>query len=61
MVEEVLIEKDKIGSKKGVTIEKLIDKNSPWGRTMKFFLNEPNPKLQDYVKPPYPFINKKPL
>lgn len=46
---------------KRVTIEKFIDKNSTWRRTKKKILNDPNPELPDYVKPPYPFIKKKPL
>lgn len=46
---------------RGVTIEQLIDKNSPSRRTKKHILNYPNPELPNYIKPPYPIIKKKPL
>ncbi|XP_050889027.1 uncharacterized protein LOC127094210 [Lathyrus oleraceus] len=73
VVEEVLIEKDDVGSEKegsenqsdkvekGVTIEQLIDKKSPWRRTKKQILNDHNPELPNCVKPPYPLIKKRPL
>ncbi|XP_050910031.1 uncharacterized protein LOC127123897 [Lathyrus oleraceus] len=60
------IEKKECGSEKedgenqgdkeerGVIIDQLIDKNSPWKRTKKKILN-----LPDYIKPPYPIIQKK--
>lgn len=72
-MEEVLIKEDKVRyekeesenqsdqAAKGVTIEQLIDKKSSWRRTKKKILNELNPELPNYVKPPYPFIKKKPL
>lgn len=44
----------------GDTLDKLIDKNSPLKITKKKILNEPNPKLSYYVKPPYPILKKKP-
>lgn len=73
IMEEDLIEEEKLGAEKDdsknhsdqvekeFTIGQLIDKNSPWRRTKKKILNEPNPELSDYIKPPYPIIKKKPL
>lgn len=45
---------------KGETLHKFIDKDSPFRRTKKQIINEPNPDLPDYIKPPYPLIKKKP-
>lgn len=72
IMEEAVIEEEEVGTEKeesknqsdqaekGVIIEKLIDKNSHWRRTKKQIMNDPNPKLPDYVKLTYPII-KKPL
>lgn len=49
------------GEEIGVTIYQLIDENSPWIRTKKQVLNDPNPKLSYYIKPPYLIIKKKPI
>lgn len=40
------------------TLEKFIDKDSPFRRTKKI-INEPNPYLPNYIKPHYPIIKKK--
>lgn len=73
IMEEDLMEKEEVGierevsknkgdlAERGLTIEQLIDKNSLWRRTKKLILNDPNPKLQDYIKPLYPIIKKKPV
>ncbi|XP_050919368.1 uncharacterized protein LOC127136901 [Lathyrus oleraceus] len=42
-----------------VTLDQLIDKNSPWRRTEKQILTELNPPLPDYIKPPFLIIKKK--
>lgn len=66
-----MIEKKKGGSEKeesgnqgdkeksGVTIDELINKNSPYRRTKKQVLSEPNPELPEYIKPLYPIVKKK--
>lgn len=64
--EEVRIEKEKSNNQgdqeeRGVTIEQLLDKNSPWIRAKNKILNQPNPELPNYIKPPYPIIKKKHL
>ncbi|XP_050890825.1 uncharacterized protein LOC127096274 [Lathyrus oleraceus] len=46
--------------KKWETLDKLIDKDSPFQRTKNQIINEPNPPLPDYIKPPYPSNKKKP-
>lgn len=73
IMEEDLIEEEEVGTekgesknhsdqtKKGVTIEQLMDENSPWRRTKKQTLNNPNLDLPDYIKLSYPIIKKKPL
>ncbi|XP_050892563.1 uncharacterized protein LOC127098101 [Lathyrus oleraceus] len=73
IVEEDLIEKEEVRiekkesnnlgdqEEKGVTIEQLKDKISPWRRTKKKILNDLNPELSYYIKPPYPIIKKKPV
>lgn len=43
---------------KGYTFDQFIDKNSLLKRTKKQILNESNPKLPDYIKPPYPIFKK---
>ena len=58
------IEKEESGNQgdeeeRGVTLDYFIDKNSPWKRTKDQIMNEPNPTLPDYIKPPYPIIKKK--
>ncbi|XP_050908489.1 uncharacterized protein LOC127122147 [Lathyrus oleraceus] len=58
------IEKEESGNQGGqkkikVTIDKIIDENSPWRRTKKLILNEPNPYLSNYIKPLYSIIKKK--
>lgn len=67
----VIIEKDKYEidkednknqgeqEERGFTLDQIIDKNSPWRRMKKQILTEPNPPLQDYVKPMYLIIKKK--
>lgn len=44
---------------RGDTLDKLIDINSPLRKTKKQIMNEPNPKLFDYIKTPYPVLKKK--
>lgn len=44
----------------GYTIRKFIDKNSHFRRTKNQILNEPNPKLLDFIKPTYPILKKTP-
>lgn len=73
IMDEDLIEKEEVRTtreesknqgdqdERGITGEKLIDKNSPWIRTKKNILNDPNPELPDYIKLPYLIIKKKPL
>lgn len=51
---EVVIEDES----KGYTFNQLNDKNSPFRRTKKQIINEPNSKLLDYIKPPYPILKK---
>lgn len=46
---------------RGFTLDQLIDKISHWRRTKKHILNDPNPKLPYYIKPPYSLIKKKPV
>ena len=55
--EEIRHQGDK--EERWVTIDQLIDKNSPWRRTKNQILNEPNPYLPDYIKPLYLIIEKK--
>lgn len=53
---------DKVSSEtivRGKTLDKFIDKDSPFRRTNNQIINEPTLKLPDYIKPPYPFIKKK--
>ncbi|XP_050920394.1 uncharacterized protein LOC127138032 [Lathyrus oleraceus] len=42
------------------TLVKLIDKDSPFRRSKNQILNEPNPHLSDYIRPPYHLNKKKP-
>ncbi|XP_050887131.1 uncharacterized protein LOC127092322 [Lathyrus oleraceus] len=44
---------------KGETLDKLIDKDSPFQRTKNQILNEPNPHLLDYIKALYSLNKKK--
>lgn len=44
----------------GETLDKFIDKDSPFRRTKNQIINELTSDLPDYIKPPYPFIKKKP-
>lgn len=60
-VKEVLMEKEEVRIERGLAIGQLIDKNYPWRRTKKKILNDFNPYLPDYTKPPYPIIKKKPI
>lgn len=45
---------------RGDKLDKFIDKDSPFRRTKQQIINEPNPDLPNYIKPPNPFIKKKP-
>lgn len=43
----------------GLTYDKFSDGNSPSRRTKKQIMNQHNPELPDYIKTPYPILNKK--
>lgn len=45
---------------KGETLDKFIHKDSPFRRAKNQIINEPNPPLPDYIKPPYLLNKKKP-
>lgn len=45
---------------RGYTLDQFICKNPPFIRNKKQILNEPNPELPDYIKPPCPILTKKP-
>lgn len=45
---------------KGETLDKAIDKDSPFRRTKNQIINEPNLPLLDYMKPSYSLNKKKP-
>lgn len=44
---------------RGETLDKFIDKDSPFRRTKQQITNEPTPDLPDYIKQRYPYIKKK--
>lgn len=44
---------------KGWTLNQFIDNNSPYRRTKKHILIDPNYVLPDYIKTPYPFLKDK--
>ncbi|XP_058754783.1 uncharacterized protein LOC131627943 [Vicia villosa] len=43
---------------RGYTFDRFIDNNSPFRRTKEEILNERNPELPNYIKPPYPILKK---
>lgn len=46
--------------KEGETLDKFINKDSPFRRIKSQILNESNPHLPDYIKPSYPLNKKNP-
>lgn len=46
------------GEVRGYTFDQFIEKNSPFRRTKKQILNEPNLDILDYIEPPYSILKK---